>query len=231
MAHHPLIMAESARQLALALEHDCPPCAVRARLEPVSVGLGLRLRSWPVERGGATDVDVRMSVSDLVTETGRPVSHRVTAEFRHTGESFGSCTMRFARPAGSAPYAEEAPLPGLLHPPAAAVGATADGDVLLARAPRGRLVTARRDPGHPVFLAGRPARMPLLAVLEAGRQAVLLESGMTAAAVIGLRADVCAPVPSRGALIETSAEPGGPRFLVTAGGRPAATGAVTLWSK
>jgi hypothetical protein len=177
VAHHPLIMAESTRQLALALEYGRPPGAVRA------------------------------------------------------GESFGSCTMRFARPAGSAPYAEEAPLPGLLHPPAAAVGATADGDVLLARAPRGRLVTAPRDPGHPVLLAGRPARMPLLAVLEAGRQAVLLESGMTAAAVIGLRADVCAPVPSRGALIETSAEPGGSRFLVTAGGRPAATGAVTLWSK
>ncbi|MFC8851595.1 hypothetical protein ACFT5D_00850 [Streptomyces sp. NPDC057144] len=152
VAHHPLIMAESTRQLALALEYGRPPGAVRA------------------------------------------------------GESFGSCTMRFARPAGSAPYAEEAPLPGLLHPPAAAVGATADGDVLLARAPRGRLVTAARPraPGAP----GRPARMPLLAVLEAGRQAVLLESGMTAAAVIGLRADVCAPVPSRGALIETSADPG-----------------------
>ncbi|MEV0017042.1 hypothetical protein [Streptomyces tendae] len=231
VAHHPLIMAESTRQLALALEYGRPPGVVRTRLEPVSVGLGLRLRSWPVERGGATDVDVRMSVSDLVTEAGRPVSHRVTAEFRHTGESFGTCTMRFARRAGSAPHAEEAPLPGLLHPPAAAVGATAAGDVMLARGPRGRLVTAPRDPGHPVLLAGRPAHMPLLAVLEAGRQAVLLESGMTAAAVIGLRADMCAPVPSRGALIETSAEPGGSRFLVTAAGRPAATGAVTLWSK
>nr|BFD86974.1 hypothetical protein StreXyl84_63750 [Streptomyces sp. Xyl84] len=54
---------------------------------------------------------------------------------------------------------------------------------------------------------------------------------MTAAAVIGLRADVCAPVPSRGAPIETSAEPGGSRFLVAAAGRPAATGAVTLWSR
>jgi 2-oxo-3-(phosphooxy)propyl 3-oxoalkanoate synthase len=133
--------------------------------------------------------------------------------------------------ASPAAPAEDVPLPGLLHPPAAAVGATADGDVMLARAPRGRLVTAPRDPGHPLLLAGRPARMPLLAVLEAGRQAVLLDSGMTAAAVIGLRADVCAPVPSRGALIETSAEPGGSRFLVTAAGRPAATGAVTLWSK
>ncbi|MCX3063497.1 hypothetical protein [Streptomyces beihaiensis] len=231
VAHHPLIMAESTRQLGLALEYDHPPGAARARLEPVSVSLGLRLRSWPVERGGATDVDVRMSVSDLETEAGRPVAHRVTAEFLHTGEAFGSCTMRFTRPAGSAAPAQDAPLPGLLHPPAAAVGATADGDVMLARAHRGRLVTAPRDPGHPVLLAGRPARMPLLAVLEAGRQAVLLESGMTAAAVIGLRADVCAPVPSRGALIETSAEPGGSRFLVTAAGRPAATGAVTLWSR
>ncbi|CAL9370090.1 hypothetical protein [Streptomyces sp. enrichment culture] len=230
VAHHPLIMAESARQLALALEYGRPPGAVRARLEPVSVRLGLRLRSWPAERGGATDVDVRMSVSDLVTVAGRPVSHRVTAEFLHTGESFGSCTTRFARPAGSAVPVEGAPLPGLLHPPAAAVGATADGDVMLARGPRGRLVAAPRDPGHPVLLAG-PARMPLLAVLEAGRQAVLLESGMPAAAVIGLRADVCAPVPSRGALIETSAAPGGSRFLVTAAGRPAATGAVTLWGK
>ncbi|MGW2655602.1 hypothetical protein ACWC1D_18370 [Streptomyces sp. NPDC001478] len=72
--------------------------------------------------------------------------------------------------------------------------------------------------------------MPRLAVLEAGRQAVLPESGRTAAEVTGLRADVCASVPSRGALIETSAEPGGSRFLVTAAGHPAATGAVTPWS-
>nr|BFD86975.1 hypothetical protein StreXyl84_63760 [Streptomyces sp. Xyl84] len=157
VAHHPLIMAESTRQLALALEYGRPPGAVRARLEPVSVCRGLRLRSWPVERGGATDVDVRMSVSDLVTEAGLPVAHRVTAEFLHMGEAFGSCTMRFARLAGSAAPAEEAPLPGLLHPPAAAVGATADGGVMLARAPRGRLVTASRDPGHPVLLAGRRA--------------------------------------------------------------------------
>jgi len=231
VAHHPLIMAESARQLALALEYGRPPGAVRARLEPVSVGLGLRLRSWPVERGGATDVDVRMSVSDLVTVAGRPVSHRVTVEFLHTGEPFGSCTMRFARPVGSAVPVEGAPLPGLLHPPAAAVGATADGDVMLARAPQGRLVTAPRDPGHPVLLAGRPQHLPLAAVLEAGRQAVLLSSGMTASAVVGLEADVRTRVPLHGARIETKAETGASRFLVTAAGRPAATGAVTLWSK
>ncbi|MDX3321754.1 hypothetical protein PV415_33120 [Streptomyces sp. ME03-5684b] len=231
VAHHPLIMAESTRQLAVALEYGRPSGAVRARLEPVSVGLGLRLRSWPVERRSATDVDVRMSVSDLVTKAGRPVAHRVTAEFLRTGEPFGSCSMRLLRPAGSAAPSGEVPLPGLLHPPAAAVGAAADGDVMLARGPRGRLVTAPRDPGHPVFLAGRPARMPLLAILEAGRQAVLLDSGMTAAAVIGLRAEVCAPAPSRGARVETSKEPGGSRFLVTAAGRLAATGAVTLWSR
>ncbi|XKK60721.1 hypothetical protein HFP71_34075 [Streptomyces sp. ARC32] len=228
VAHHPLIMVESTRQLALALEREHPPEAGRARLEPVSVSLGVRLRSRPVERGSATDVGARVSVSDLVTEAGLTVAHRVTVESLHAGVPFGSCTMRLTRSSNTAAPTSERLLPGLLHPSAAAVGAAHESDVILARAPQGRVVTAPRDPGHPVLLAGRPARMPLLAVLEAGRQAVLLNSGMTASAVIGLRAEVRAPVPSRGALVETTAEPAGARFVVTAGGRLAATGAVTL---
>ncbi|MER7964099.1 hypothetical protein [Streptomyces ardesiacus] len=156
VAHHPLIMAESTRQLALALEYGRPPGTVRARLEPVSVGLGLRLRSWPGERDGATDVDVRMSVSDPVSEAGRPVGHRVTAEFLHTGETFGSCTMRFARLAGSAAPAHKAPLPGLLHPPATAVGTTADGDVMLVAGTSGTTGDRPARPRAP-SAPGRPA--------------------------------------------------------------------------
>ncbi|MFC9463154.1 hypothetical protein [Streptomyces coelicoflavus] len=226
--HHPLIMVESTRQLARALELDQPSAAGTAPLEAVSVSLGLQLRALPVERGSATDVSVRMRVSDLSTQAGHLLAHRVTAEYLHAGQPFGTCTMRLTRSAGTAPPPEEAMRSGLLHPSAAAVGAAAEGDVMLARAPQGRLVIAPRDRRHPEFLAGRPAHLPLAAVLEAGRQAVLLDSGMTAAAVIGLRADVCAPVPSRGAHIETRSDPGGCRYLVTFAGRPCATGAVTL---
>ncbi|MFG3126992.1 hypothetical protein ACGFZU_04700 [Streptomyces tendae] len=214
------------------LEYGRPAEAVRARLEPVSVGLGLRPRSWPVARRSATDVDVRMSVSDLVTVAGRPVAHRVTAEFLRTGESFGSCSVRLVRPAGSAAPSGEVPLPGLLHPPAAAVGAAADADVMLARGPRGRLVTAPRDPGHPVFLAGRPAgaHAPVggSGGGAAGGSAGQWDDGCRGgrAAGRGVR-----PVPSRGARVETSAEPGGSGLLVTAAGHLAATGAVTLWSR
>ncbi|CAM5580648.1 hypothetical protein GCM10010266_30740 [Streptomyces griseomycini] len=63
-------------------------------------------------------------------------------------------------------------------------------------------------------------------MLEAGRQAAPPNSGTTA--VVGMRADPREPVPRRGSLIEVAPEPGGPRLLVTAVGRVAATGAVTL---
>ncbi|HEY9331320.1 MAG TPA: hypothetical protein VIS09_24275 [Streptomyces sp.] len=226
--HHPLIMLESTRQLATAVELG-RPAAGRATLEAVSVSLGLRLRARPLERGSATDVAVRVSVSDLVTDAGSLVAHRVTAEYLHAGEPFGSCTIRLVRSADTAAPRDEPAEPGLLHPSAAAVGAAAESDVMLARASRGHLVIAPRDPGHPVLLAGRPEHLPLAAVLEAGRQAVLLSSGMTASAVVGLEVDVRTRVPLRGARIETKAEAGGSRFLVTVAGRLAATGTVMLW--
>ncbi|WP_329282441.1 hypothetical protein [Streptomyces sp. NBC_01451] len=65
---------------------------------------------------------------------------------------------------------------GLLRPSAAAVGAVADADVLLARGPRGRLVVVPRDSAHPALLPGRASCLSVLAVREAGRQAVLLSS-------------------------------------------------------
>ncbi|MGE6738074.1 hypothetical protein ACQKIP_45265, partial [Streptomyces sp. NPDC059900] len=191
--------------------------------------LGLHPGAWPTERGSATDVTVRVSVSDHATPASGLAGYRVSAEYEHAGTPFGSCTMRMARPArAGAPCTTAAPLPALLHPPAAAVGAAADTDVLLARAPQGRLVIVPRDPGHPVLLAGRPDRLPALAVLEAARQATLLNCGMTAAAVAGLRVELLAPVPPRGALVEVAAEPAGARVGVTVSGQVAAVCTVAL---
>ncbi|MGW6061771.1 hypothetical protein [Streptomyces sp. NPDC055189] len=230
VSHHPLIMVESTRQIAVALERRHLSAQGIAPLEPVSVSMGLHPRAWPTERGSATDVTVRVSVSELATQAaGNLVVYRVTAEYEHAGRPFGSCTMRMARPAEpGAPCATAATLPALLHPPAAAVGAAADTDVMLARAPQGRLALIPRDPCHPVLLAGRPALLSAPAVLEAVRQATLLTCGMTAAAVAGLRVELLAPVPPRGALIEVVAEPEGARVLVTASGQVAAMGTVAL---
>ncbi|MEU6125240.1 AfsA-related hotdog domain-containing protein [Streptomyces sp. NPDC047123] len=227
--HHPLIVVESTRQLAVALERHHLPAAAAAPLEAVSVSLGTHPRSQPTERGDATDVVARVSVTDQVVHGGVLTGYRVTAEYQFRGTPFATCTIRFARPPAPDPaWPDDAPRPALLHPSPAAVGAAAEPDVMLARAPQGRLVVVPRDPGHPVLLAGRPARLPAPAVLEAGRQAALLTSGMTAGAVVGLRADLLAPVPARGALIEVAAQSGGCRFVVMAAGRPAATGLVTL---
>ncbi|MEU6678908.1 hypothetical protein [Streptomyces sp. NPDC046925] len=230
VAHHPLLMVESTRQIAVALERLHLSAEGPALLEPVSVSLGLRSRSWPSERGSATDVTVRVSVSDHATPAPGLTGYRITAEYEHAGTPFGSCTMRMARPAPAGPPCAPAaaPLPALLHPPAAVVGAAADTDVMLARAPQGRLAIMPRDPAHPVLLAGRPARLPAAAVLEAARQATLLNCGMTTAAVAGLRVELLAPVPSRGALVEVAAEPGGARVIVTASGRVAALCTVAL---
>ncbi|MCH0564175.1 MULTISPECIES: AfsA-related hotdog domain-containing protein [unclassified Streptomyces] len=227
--HHPLIMVESLRQLAVAVERRHLPPVRGARLEAVSVSLGLHPRTRPTERGGATDVTVRCALSDLVVRSGAVEAYRLSAEYLHAGMLFGRGTMRFAPPAPvEGAVADVVPPPALLHPPAAAVGAAGDQDVLLARGAQGRLAVVPRDPAHPVLLPGRPIQLPAPAVLEAGRQAALLSSGMTAAAVIGLRLDLREAVPSCGALVEVAGEPSGVRFLVTAAGRISATGTVQL---
>ncbi|MGW5731561.1 MULTISPECIES: hypothetical protein [Streptomyces] len=227
--HHPLIMVESARQLALAVERTHLYADERPALEPLSLSLGLRPPPGPTEHGSATDVEARLVLSDLASYAGQFASYRATTEFLQRGTPFASCTIGFARPLeGGTPIPDEAVAHALLFPSAAAVGAAADTDVLLARAPQGRLVLHPRDPGHPVLLPGRPAWLPAAAVLEAGRQATLLHSGMTAGAVTGLGVRLLAPVPARGAVVEVATEPGGSRFLVTAAGRVVATGTVAL---
>ncbi|MGW5861619.1 AfsA-related hotdog domain-containing protein [Streptomyces sp. NPDC055239] len=233
VSHHPLIMVESTRQIAVALEHRYLSADAvaqgRAPLEPVSVSLGLQPRVWPTERASATDVAVRVTVSDHATRADELACYRITAEYQHAGTPFGSCTMRMARPAyPGASCPPTVPPPALLHPPAAVVGAAADTDVMLARAPQGRLVIVPRDPGHPVLTPGGPARLSALAVLEAARQAALLTSGTTATAVVGLHVELHAPVPPSGALVEVTAESAGTRVLVRASGQVVALGTVVL---
>lgn len=229
VAHHPLIVVESTRQLAVAVQRRHLPAA-HAHCEVVSVSLGLLPGLVPMESGSATDVAVRLTLTDVVARTGTAASFRVTAEYLYAGRVFATCVMACASPMGegreSAGVAP--PGPGLLHPAAAAVGAAADPDVLLARGPQGRLVIAPRDPAHPVLLPGRPGRLTTAAVLEAGRQAVLLSCGMTARAVVGLRADVRSPVPGWGAVVDVAFEQGRARFAVSAAGRVVASGAVSL---
>ncbi|MEV0529674.1 hypothetical protein AB0I66_40280 [Streptomyces sp. NPDC050439] len=227
--HHPLIVVESTRQLALALERRHLPPTCLPPLDPVSVSLGLDFRVRPTEYASATDVAVRLILSDRAPQSGPLARYRLTAEYLHGGTPFASCTMQFARPAPAGPHRDDEPaLPACLSPAAAAVGAAADLDVMLARAPQGKVVIVPRDPRHPVLLPGRPTRLPVLAVLEAGRQATLLNSGMTAAAVTGLRMQLHGPVPLRGAEIDVATETGGTRVLVTAAGHIAATGTFTL---
>ncbi|MGW2616898.1 hypothetical protein [Streptomyces sp. NPDC001500] len=233
VVHHPLIMAESLRQLAVALERRHLPPSTTA-LEPVSVSLGLAPGAQPREEGDASAVAARLAVSDVLADDGGLAGFRVSADFLHAGLRFGSCTMRLARRAGDedgdpAATVDHDATRALRHPAAAAVGAAAEPDVMLARAWQGRLVLAPRDPGHPVLLAGRPSRLPALAVLEAGRQAALLSCGMTAAAVTGLSVELRAQEAARtGAFVDVTAESLGPRFAVLAGGQVAATGTVAL---
>ncbi|MGW2830156.1 hypothetical protein [Streptomyces sp. NPDC001286] len=228
VSHHPLIIVESTRQLATAVQNRYLRPGQEPLLEAVSVNLGLHAGTQPIESGSATRVSVRVMLSDLVLQAGALASFRVTAEYLHAGQPFATCAIRFASaPAETGPLAL-APASALLHPAAAAVGAVSEPDVLLARGPQGRLVIVPRDPAHPVLLPGRPAGLPALAVLEAGRQAVLLSSGMTARAVAGLYVDLTSPVPVRGAAVDVVPDHMGARFVVTAAGRVAATGAVTL---
>ncbi|MET9735692.1 hypothetical protein ABZZ79_35220 [Streptomyces sp. NPDC006458] len=230
VAHHPLIMVESLRQLAALLDRG--DTQQDAALEPVSVRLGLRAGAQPLESGDATDVQVRLTVTDIAREGARVVACRVSGDCLHDGTAFGSCTMRLVRRArgtGVQPSADAVPPVGLLYPTAEAVGAAAETDVLLARTPQGRLALAPRDPGHPVYLPGRPPFLPAAALLEAGRQAMLLASGRTAAAVTGLSVDVHSPVPSGGgAFMELTGQSLSARFAVLADGRAAATGTVGL---
>ncbi|MFD5401460.1 hypothetical protein [Streptomyces griseorubiginosus] len=229
VVHHPLIVVESTRQLAAAVQRRHLPECGDALFEATSVSLGLSPATQPTEHRGATRVPARVVLSDVVPQGGAPASFRVTAEYLHRGQAFATCAMTFAPPVGRQEDATVAAShPGLLHPAAAAVGAAADADVLLARAAQGRLVIVPRDPAHPVFLPGAPDRLTAPALLEAGRQAVLLSSGRTASAVVGLRLTVRAPVPTTGAVIDVARDHSGACFAVTVAGRPAATGAVSL---
>ncbi|MGW1963629.1 hypothetical protein ACWCPD_25775 [Streptomyces sp. NPDC001935] len=230
VTHHPLLMAESARQLAAALEPRYLKGPDAGRLQPVSVSLGVDSRVRPVERGAASSVLMHVTISDLVVRVGSVAAYRLTAEFFHAGTHFGTCGMTLARPSHPGPEAVSASTsdPGLLRPAPAAVGTSAEPDVLLARGTQGRLVIVPCDPGHPVLLPGRPALLPALAVLEAGRQATLLYRGALPSAVVGMAVRVDAPVPSRGAVVEVVAEGGASRFVVKSGERIAAVGTVSL---
>ncbi|MFD7680369.1 hypothetical protein [Streptomyces sp. NPDC060187] len=228
VTHHPLILVESTRQLAALAESRFLPATGTAPLRPTSVALGTDPQTQPVETGGATDVTVRVTTSDVAVRADSLTGYRITAEYFHAGGRFGVCAMVFAPAPPTAPEPGEGTLTSLLHPAAQAVGAAADPDVLLARAPQGRLVIVPRDPAHPVLLPGRPRELPLHAVLEAGRQAALLHQGRPASAVVGLAAQLRGPVPCRGAVIDVAPEENGARFAVTAEGRVAASGTVTL---
>ncbi|MET9901743.1 hypothetical protein [Streptomyces sp. NPDC006446] len=228
VTHHPLLMAESTRQVAAALELRYLKDVEANRLQPVSVSLGVDPRAQPVERGGASDVLVHVTVSDLVVRVGTVAAYRLTAEYFHAGARFGTCAMTLADPPRPELGAASTQHRGLLRPAPAAVGASAEPDVLLARGAQGRLVIAPCDPGHPVLLPGRPALLPALAVMEAGRQATLLYRGALPSAVAGIAVRLDAPVPSRGAVVEVTAEGGASRFLVRAGEQAAALGTVTL---
>lgn len=233
VVHHPLIAVESTRQLAAAVRHRHLPVTEDTAFEATSVSLGLSPAGQPVENRSATHVPARVVLSDVVREgAGSVASFRVTAEFLHRGQPFATCAMTFAAATeGRDEAALAAPHPGLLHPAAAAVGAAAEPDVLLARGPRGRLEIVPRDPAHPVLLPGRPGRLPAPAVLEAGRQAVLLSSGRTARAVVGLQVALRSPVPSTGAAVEVARDHSGARFAVSVAGGVVATGAVGLLSR
>ncbi|WP_329353036.1 hypothetical protein OG226_50095 [Streptomyces sp. NBC_01261] len=227
--HHPLIVVESTRQIAAAVQHGHLRTGGERQFAAVSVSLGLHPGAQPSESGSVTHVRVRVTLSDLVPGGGALASFRITAEYLHAGQVFATCTMTCGPPVpdGGEPLLA-APGFGLLHPSAAAVGAVADADVLLARGPQGRLVVVPRDPAHPVLLPGRPSRLTALAVLEAGRQAVLLSSGMTSRAVAGLRVDIRSAVPAKGATVAVVSDHLGARFALTAVGRIVATGTVSL---
>ncbi|WP_328931015.1 MULTISPECIES: AfsA-related hotdog domain-containing protein [unclassified Streptomyces] len=227
--HHPLIVVESTRQIAAAVQRGHLRTAGDQRFEAVSVRLGLHPGLQPSESGSATHVRVRVTLSDVVPRAGALASFRVTAEYLHARQVFATCTMVCARPVpDEGEPLVAAPGFGLLHPSAAAVGAVADADVLLARGPQGRLVVVPRDPAHPILLPGRPRLLTVLAVLEAGRQAVLLSSGMTSRAVAGLRVDIRSAVPARGATVAVVSDHLGAHFAMTVADRPVATGTVSL---
>ncbi|MER7922986.1 AfsA-related hotdog domain-containing protein [Streptomyces sp. NPDC096057] len=227
--HHPLIVVESTLQIAAAVQRGHLRAAGSQQFEAVSVSLGLHPGLQPSESGSVTHVRVRVTLSDLVPRGGVLASFRMTAEYLHAGQVFATCTMICAPPV---PDEDEPPVAapgfGLLHPSAAAVGAVADADVLLARGPQGRLVVVPRDPAHPVLLPGRPSSLTTLAVLEAGRQAVLLSSGMTSRAVVGLRVDIRSAVPALGATVAVVSDRLGAHFAMTAVDRTVATGTVSL---
>ncbi|MFE4703358.1 hypothetical protein ACFRIC_40515 [Streptomyces sp. NPDC056738] len=229
VTHHPLLMAESTRQLAAALELLYLQDAGADRLQPSAVSLGVDPRTQPIERGAATHVLVRVTVSDLVRRGGAVAAYRLTAEFFGAGTPFGTCRMMLVHPSCPGPEAASTPPPlSLLRPAPAAVGASAEPDVLIARGAQGRLVIAPCDPGHPVLLPGRPALLPALAVMEAGRQATLLSQGVLPSAVVGIAVRLDAPVPSRGAVVEVAAEDCASRFVVKVGEQTPAAGTVTL---
>jgi len=100
VAHHPLIIVESTRQIAAAVQHRSLLAAGRTAFEAVSVSLGLRPGSQPTESGSATHVMVRVTLSDLVPESGGLAAFRVTAVRGGTVRDVHD-EVRAAGPAGS----------------------------------------------------------------------------------------------------------------------------------
>ncbi|MGW3917293.1 hypothetical protein ACWEBX_38300, partial [Streptomyces sp. NPDC005070] len=98
VTHHPLLMAESTRQLAAVLELSYLQGADADRLQPVSVCLGVDPRTQPIESGVASHVLVHVTVSDLVVRVGAVAAYRLTAEFFDAGTYFGTCGMTLAHP-------------------------------------------------------------------------------------------------------------------------------------
>ncbi|MFC7310647.1 AfsA-related hotdog domain-containing protein [Streptomyces monticola] len=201
--HSPVMVAETARQLGLAV----PQLFLGAGSESHFVINDMRLEidpdREPREVRGASDVLVRTDFTWNPAAGPQLRSFTIRTEFVHDGGVFAHCEGSSAllspavyrRLRSGAPGLPDCALPeGFVRPHCTEVGAVRDSDVVIARNPAGDVLIAPCDLRHPYFFDHVAEHVPGILLLEAARQAALLSraeqteaGGGPAPGVVGMR--------------------------------------------
>jgi hypothetical protein len=186
----PLLVAESGRQLGIALTqlHADPPGGAHYLIDTIATRtntnhLGRRPAS------AAWDLTAQVSL-DLEPTRGPLRGFTLDAALSHDGVEFARCTghasvvsdaayRRLRGPRLGARQAAAAPT-AWSRPTADEVGVRDTCDVLLARTPEGRLHLHVEDDGHPVWFDHPSDHVPGMVLLEAARQCSRLLGSTTA---------------------------------------------------
>ncbi|MHA6762131.1 ScbA/BarX family gamma-butyrolactone biosynthesis protein [Streptacidiphilus sp. PAMC 29251] len=182
--HNPLLVAETLRQLGLAVSTLYYGVDRDAHLLIDELALDLDVGAEPRPSHGASDLLCEVVLQDQIHTAGRLRGFALTVSFLHGGRLFATATGR-AKVLPAAVYrrlrgARTGAGPGTpvgTAPAPDSVGVDHAGDVMITEGADGSVRVGCADPTHPYFFDHPSDHVPAMVLLEAARQAAALLPG------------------------------------------------------